>query len=144
MGRALTPAILHRRVTAVLPELKGLLKACASPGVEENGVYRFYHQSFKVYHLQEMTRGIVVQLQSLAPGHALNPWFLKIVAEGTNRRFTPRANRRWLAETRPILEAYFHARYFLEMAVKYGKGKNPPLNGMPYGWAALLYLYNIR
>jgi hypothetical protein len=94
VGRPPAPDLLHRRIAAVLPELKALLK--------------------------------------------------RIVGEGTGERFTMRVNRKWLAETRPILEAYFHARYFLEMAVTYGRGKNPPLNGMPYGWAALLYLYNIR
>ena len=50
----------------------------------------------------------------------------------------------WLAVTRPILEAFFHALYFLEMAVKYGKELKYPPNRLPSGWASLLYLYNLR
>jgi hypothetical protein len=53
-------------------------------------------------------------------------------------------NDRWLSETRPIIEAFFHARYFLEMAVHYGQALDKPPNAMPSGWAALLYLYNLR
>ena len=29
-------------------------------------------------------------------------------------------NQRWTEATRPIVEAFFHARYFLEMVCKYG------------------------
>ncbi len=141
---ALTPALLHRRIVASLPKLRGLLDECDCHWGCEDSVYRFYHQSFKVYALQEMTGRIVDQLQALVPGHPLNAWFLAIIGDGTNRKFTPRVNRRWLVETRPILEAFFHAQYFLEVAVKYGKGRNPPLSGMPSGWATLLYLYGIR
>lgn len=64
--------------------------------------------------------------------------------EGTGKTFKPAHNRRWLEVTRPILEAYFHARYFLEMAVRYGgELKKPPLL-LPSGWAAFLYLHGLR
>jgi hypothetical protein len=53
-------------------------------------------------------------------------------------------NRRWLEVTRPMLEAYFHARYFIEMAVRYGDELDAPPASMPSGWAALLYLYDMR
>jgi hypothetical protein len=43
-----------------------------------------------------------------------------------------------------MLEAFFHARYFLEMAVKYGRELELPPTLLPSGWAALLYLYNLR
>jgi hypothetical protein len=42
------------------------------------------------------------------------------------------------------LEAFFHARYVLEMAVKYGDDLDEPTNLLPSGWAGLLYLYNLR
>lgn len=45
--------------------------------------------------------------------------------------------------TRPILEAFFHARFFLEMAVRYADLPGPPTS-LPSGWAALLYLYELR
>lgn len=109
----------------------------------EDPIYRFYHQSFKVYGLAEETTRIVAALQQLLPDQPLNPWFLQIVGEGTGKQFQIEDNQRWLEATRPILEAFFHARYFLEMACRYA---NPPEldQPMPSGWAALLYLFNLR
>jgi hypothetical protein len=74
---------------------------------------------------------------------AIITWFLQIVGEGTGKEFQPEHNTRWLEVTRPIVEAFFHARYFLEMACRYREppGKDQPL---PSGWAVLLYLYNLR
>jgi hypothetical protein len=46
---------------------------------------------------------------------------MKIVQEGTGKTFKREDNRNWLVVTRPILEAFFHARYLLEMDVKHGK-----------------------
>jgi hypothetical protein len=112
----------------------------------EDTVYRFYHQSFKVYvFAQGATVRMVEALRRLSPtGEPLNPWFEDIVAAGTGRTFQPEDNRRWLEVTRPMLEAYFHARYFVEMAVRYGAELDVAPGCMPYGWAALLYLYNLR
>ena len=75
---------------------------------------------------------------------ALNPWFLAIVKEGTGKNFKISDNDHWQKVTRPILEAFFHARYFLEMAVKYGAELSEPPSPFPSGWAGLLYLYNLR
>lgn len=49
----------------------------------------------------------------------------------------------WTAVTRPILEALFHARFFVEMAVRYSDLAEPPLP-LRSGYAALLYLYGLR
>lgn len=49
----------------------------------------------------------------------LDPWFTAIVRAGTGKAFETGDNSRWPEATRPILEAFFHARYFLEMAVRY-------------------------
>jgi hypothetical protein len=43
-----------------------------------------------------------------------------------------------------MLQAFFHARYFLEMACKYGKELESPPQFMPSGWAAVVYLYDLR
>ena len=43
-----------------------------------------------------------------------------------------------------MIEAFFHARFFLEMAVKYGKELEFPPQMLPSGWAAFLYLFNLR
>jgi len=109
----------------------------------EDPVYRFYHQSWKVFALQSQTEVIVSMLGQLVPGRALNPWFVAIVARGTGRRFSADDNQRWPEVTAPILEAFFHARYFLEMAVRYSELDGPP-TPLPSGYAALLCLYGLR
>jgi hypothetical protein len=38
-----------------------------------------------------------------------------------------------------MVEAFFHARFFLEMAVRYAHLEQPP-NPLPSGYAGLLYL----
>lgn len=124
-----------------LPELDDLLK---STDAEEDMVYRFYHQSFKVYRAQRHTLNIVTKLQTLAPHLPLNDWFMQIVRDGTGREFKAEDNVNWTAVTRPIVEAFHHARYFLEMAYKYGKELETAPNLMDSGWAAVLYLFNLR
>jgi len=124
-------------------ELKALLKKSKDHWGFEDPVYRFYHQSFNVYGLQEQTRAIVSMLERLAPDRPLNPWFLQIVEAGTGKQFTPEDNKAWTDVTRPILEAFFHAKFFLEMAVRYACMVVPP-RILPSGYAALLYLYGLR
>ncbi|KAB2833415.1 MAG: hypothetical protein F9K48_08480 [Candidatus Brocadia sp.] len=82
--------------------------------------------------------------EKLMPDYPLNDDFLAIVGEGTNRIFSKADNKRWAEATRPIVEAFLHAKYFLEMMVKYGKELDYPPVTMPSGWAAVLYLYNLR
>ena len=127
-----------------LPQLDELLRRCSDHWGYEDPIYRFYHQSWKVYALQKETTTIIAALEALAPDRSLNQWFLQIVREGTGKTFEPEHNQSWLEVTRPILEAFFHARYFLEMAVRYGKKLEKPPRLLPSGWAALLYLYDLR
>jgi len=54
-------------------------------------IYRFYHQSFKVYALGHATKRIVAARQALAPEQLLNEWFMRIVAEGTDTAFDSNA-----------------------------------------------------
>ncbi len=135
---------LFMQLQAQLPALAEVLAKCSDHWGYEDPVYRFYHQSWKVYELQQQTLEIVNALQALAPSLRLNEWFIRIVQEGTGKTFEPKDNQNWLPVTRPILEAFFHARYFLEMAVKYAQELRAPPRVMPSGWAALLYLYNLR
>lgn len=128
-----------------LPKLETALESVNNEWAGEDGVYRFYHQSFKVFYLQNYTRDMVALLKGLLPRVELNPWFLQIYAEGTDRKFDMETtNPNWLTETRPIVEAFFHAKYFLEMAVKYGRQLQEPETMLSSGWAAFLYLYNLR
>lgn len=124
-------------------ELEKLLAQCNDHWGYEDLVYRFYHQSFKVYWLQERTQSIVQRLQALAPDRPLDSWFVQIIQEGTGKVFKTEDNKRWMEVTRPILEAFFHARFFLEMAVRYGDLEKPP-QILPSGYAALLCLYGLR
>lgn len=124
-------------------ELSALLQRSSDHWGFEDPVYRFYHQSFKVYALQGHTTAIVRLLASLAPDRPLNTWFVGIVTNGTNKVFTPEHNANWSHETRPILEAFFHARFFLEMAVRYASLAAPP-TPLPSGYAALLCLFDLR
>lgn len=127
-----------------LPELDALLERARSHWEYEDYVYRFYHQSFKVFGVQSLTLKIVAALRSLLPEATMNRNFLAIIDEGTGRTFTTEMNARWDATTRPLLEAFFHARFMLEMAIKHGRELNAPPESLPSGWAALLYLYGLR
>jgi hypothetical protein len=124
-------------------ELEKLLAECSGHWGYEDPVYRFYHQSFKVYGLQQQTRSIVRRLQALAPDRPLNAWFVEIIEAGTGKIFKLEDNQRWTEVTRPILEAFFHARFFLEMAVRSADLPAPPRT-LPSGYAALLYLFGLR
>jgi hypothetical protein len=126
-----------------LQDLRGLLEESSSHWGYEDPVYRFYHHSFKVFALQNQTERIVSALRLLLPTNPLNPQFLQIFREGTGKKFSPDMNVAWDRHTRPILEAFFHARFLLEMAIRYADLSAPP-NPLPSGWAALLCLYGLR
>ena len=135
---------LLQNIKRHLPELQSLLATSASEA--EDLRYRFYHQSLKVYGIQDMTLQIVGALKKLnpRPDAELNGWFMDIVSQGTGKRFNLSHNTDWTNITRPMLEAHFHAHYFLEMACKYGVELEVAPSMMPSGWAAVLYLYNQR
>jgi hypothetical protein len=136
-------ALLANLKTA-LPKLEALLEESSSHWGYEDPVYRLYHKSFKAYSLQEKTAGIVEALHALAPQRKLDERFQGILSDGTGRTLEMAHNERWLEETRPIVEAFFHARYFLEMAVRYGKTLERPPELLPSGRAAFLGLYGLR
>ena len=127
-----------------LDEFEKLLDRCSGKWGYEDPVYRFYHESMKVFYVQERTEEIVTALQSLAPHLPLNSYFQEIIKRGTGKEFTHQSNNHWLAEAAPIIEAFLHARYFLEMICKYGRIIKEPPDTIPSGWAAVLYLWNLR
>src|SRR5438128_2483235 len=100
-------ATLFKTLKSALPELEELLQQCSSDWRYEDPIYRFYHQSFKVYGLQSQTLAIVEKLRSLSPDRELNRWFIEIVTQGTGKTFSSEHNENWLEITRPILEAFF-------------------------------------
>jgi hypothetical protein len=84
----------------------------------------------------------VTLLQSLLPERPLNAWFMQIVKEGTERQFDLSHNENWPLHTRLILEALFHAHYFVKMACKYAR--EPWSDLMHNGQAALQCLFDVR
>jgi len=137
--------ILLLNIKKDLPSLKKLLKEISGYWTYEDCIYRFYHGSFKVYAIQDYTFKMVNALAKLAPeGAVINSQFEKILRAGIGKKFKQKHNNNWDKHTRPLLEAFFHAKYFLEMAVKYGKGYKKAPERMHSGWAGLLYYYNLR
>ena len=137
---------LFDNIKAKLPELEKLLERINSHWFYEDPIYRFYYHSFKVYGLQAETRQIVEALKSLAPeDQTLNEDFLEIIREGAGgKEFKPEHNQEWLRHTRAFVEAFLHAKFFLEMIVKYGRELKEAPDILPSGWAAILCLYNLR
>jgi hypothetical protein len=135
--------LLLSRLAERKPELDALWAELNGHWGYEDGFYRFYHGSFKVYYAQSSTEKAVAFLRSLLPERELNGTFTSIIREGTGKEFDLEHNRDWLKHTRPILEAFAHARFMVEMAVRYSALREPP-QPLPSGYAALLYLYDLR
>lgn len=132
---------IHARLD-VLTALQG---ECDEHWGAEDAIYRFWHGSFKVYGLQDLTQRVVDALTGLCPqGGSVNPWFTEIVTAGTGKTFALEHNQDWVLHTRPIVDAYFHSRFMLDMVIKYGRELGEPPDVLPSGWAAVLYLYQIR
>ena len=135
--------LLLRNLRERKAELKAQLKACSDHWGYEDPVYRFYHQSFKVYGMQERTRSLDGSWPSSVRWACRSTRGSPRSSSGTGRSFEPEDNRRWVEVTRPIVEAFFHARFFVEMAVRYARLDKPP-SLLPSGYAALLCLYGLR
>jgi hypothetical protein len=71
---------LLSRIKARLPEIDAWLTESADEWCEEDGVYRFYHQSMKVFYLQEMVRKALKLIEEIG-GEEDPPseWYCQIV-----------------------------------------------------------------
>jgi hypothetical protein len=130
-----------------LPTLEALLMEVQDPLTYEDSLYRFYYESWKVYDLQSLTREIERRLAAIAPGgRPFCAAFQELMAAGAVAvRFEAAHNEAWTQHTRAFVEAFLHAKFFLEMAVAYSRTLTAPLTtGLPFGWAALLRLYGVR
>jgi hypothetical protein len=135
--------LLLERIKQHKPELDEMLKVMSDHWTYEDHFYRYYHSSFKVYRTQDTTGQAVKLLRELLPERELNLTFEDIIREGTGQEFEIEHNADWDQRTRPMLEAFCHAKFMVEMAVRYAELAKPP-QPMPSGWAALLYLYDLR
>jgi len=140
--------ILLKNIKNNMPKLELLLKEANDHWGCEDSIYRYYHGSFKVYYIQDLTERIFKALIDISPHEDpnahLNADFMEIYKEGIGKIFDMSHNKEWSKNCRPMVEAFFHAKYFLEMAVKYGKELQEPPQCLPSGWAGLLYFYRIR
>ena len=123
-------------------ELMALIEECSNHWGYEDPIYRFYHQSFKVYALQEQTTRIVRLLEELAPDRPLNSWFRSIVKDGTGKTFAQGDNADWARVTQPILKHSFTRA----SSWKWPSASTLPVipSTLPSGYAALLCLYGLR
>jgi hypothetical protein len=133
------------RIRERLPQIEELLVEIADDWGEEDGVYRFYHQSFKVFGLQQVTKKAFKLIEEIGgETDPLDGWYCQIVKEGTEGDFRDDTNAHWLEQTRPILEAFWHTKYFLAMMAKYGKELQSAPRALPSGWASVLCLFSLR
>lgn len=147
-----TSSELHKNIIEKSAELKSLYEEVHSQFGLEDLIYRFYHRSFKVYFAQNYTERITKLLEKIAPrGTEFCQRYADIYRAGTDKKFDTSHNLDWDNKTKPIVEAFLHATYFLDMAVKHidtapeeHVTMNKPINIITPGWAALLELYNIR
>ena len=140
-------AKLLKKIKKNLPELEAFLNRVNDHWAYEDLVYRYYHGSFKLYRVQGLSLEILKLLKKISPHKNkdnMNENFYRIMCEGGGFKFDISHNEEWGKRGRPMLEAFFHAKYFLEMAVKYGRELTEAPQCLPSGWASLLYLYNIR
>lgn len=71
--------------------------------LEQDYVYRFYHQSFKVFGAASQIKQAKELFERLAPDFCpLNDWFRAIANDAIGKEFdAARTNQFWQAETRP-------------------------------------------
>src|ERR1044071_4524327 len=93
--------LLLANIKQHMPELEALLQQAQSHWGYEDYVYRYYHQSWKVFGVQSTTTQIVKTFRELLPNVELNGRFLAIIHEGTGKQFTDETNKNWDAITRP-------------------------------------------
>ena len=145
---------LDGRLLANIKQRMHALKKCQEDADghwgAEDMVYRFYHHSFKVYRIQGYTTDIVALFDSVDPKpmkhgkRDYNRQFEEIIAVGTGHTFEMDHNSDWARRARPMVEAYFHAKYMLDMMIKYGEELDEAPRMLPSGWASVLYIFNMR
>ncbi len=144
--------VLLGNIKREMPNLERILEQITRTNLwgEEDLVYRFYHESKKGYYIQGLTQTIYSALERISPhqeGEKIpDPYYRQIISEGmTGREHKNEDNQNWAQICRPMLEAFWHSKYFLEMAIKYGKAyPEVPKQRIKSGWAALLELYGLK
>lgn len=149
---------LLRALKERLPQLKELKESCEGHRAVDN-FYRYYHQSFKAYRIQDITLDIVKVFheirdavdyepkmwESLPHTHTRLNWrFHALVENGTEIHFDLEHNQNWHKWVGPQFEAYFHAKMFLDLMIQCAERMESCCASLPSDWAAVLYLFNMR
>jgi hypothetical protein len=134
------------RIKTRLADIDALLAEYAEDWAEEDGVYRFYHQSVKVFdRLRPLTKqGFELITEIGGEQDRLVNGTARSCLRALSTISTKQPTNEWLTQTRPILEAFWHTKYFLTMMAKYAKQLDSAPQCLPSGWAAVLYLFELR
>jgi len=136
---------LLKNIKDNLPMLEDHLKKVSSHWHYEDLMYRYYHHSFKVFYVQQETKDMVSAFKELSPNDKdLDDKFMEIYEAGIGKKFEQKHNQDWNKECAPMIEAFLHAKYFLEMIIKYGKQYDEAPELLHSGWASVLTLYGLR
>lgn len=122
--------------------IRSLLSRLEGRFAGEDGIYRFYNQSFKAFYLQESTEQIANLLKKLL-NIPLNQIYLDIISEGTGKEFTEDTNKSWTKEVQPIVNAFLHSLHILKLIVKYGLDSTDKKRMDGNGWSTILVIYNL-
>ena len=112
---------------------------------EEDGVYRFYHGSNKVFFLQSPVKAAFSLIKEIGgEDDPPNFEYARIVEAGTAHQFSETTNGNWEAGITPILDAFWHTKYFINMMVKYANELEAVESPLQPGMATVLYLFELR
>jgi len=136
-------AVLLEQLRAHLDALTRTQQQAHSPEVTDR-IYRFWHQSFKVFRLQYHTEQIADVLRRAGGNRPLNPWFEHLVAAGTGHVFHPEDNGRWYDTASGVVHSFLHVRHLLDVTVEAATTIEGPTPVLPSGWATVLSLYQLR
>jgi hypothetical protein len=101
--------------------------------------------SYKVFDLQDPVESAFKLINEI--GDESDPpysEYVQIVEAGTTNKFSATTNENWEAETKPILEAFWHTKYFINMMVKYAEDFEKVEMPTRPGMAEVLYLFELR
>ena len=104
------------RMKSARSEICALADRFEAEGIDT--LYRFYHQSFKVYRAQELNQEALDLLRKLRSDRStLSPFLEELIAHASPTvQFAPEHNRAWVATVGPFLTLHLHLhRIFVAM-----------------------------
>ena len=143
-------ADLLKNIKVRLKEAEDLLAEVEDHWAEQDLVYRYYHHSYKVYYIQGLTNKIVDFMVAVDPKpkekrrENFDVRFLRILDDGTGHVFHVDHNHEWDKRARPMLEAFWHAKYCLQNMIRSAKEMEEAKGMLASGWAGVLSIFRMR